>query len=723
MSDYGHKMTEKQLAALEKRIEKEYKQAAREMKRKAKEYAQRFKEKDKKKKEQVKAGKITQAQYNEWRINQILVGKRWEEMRDTLAADLANTTQITSSMVNGHLPEVYAINHNYGTFMIEEGAHIDTSYTLYDRHTVERLIRDRPDLLPKSKVAIPKELKWNKQKITSAVTQGVLQGESIDGIASRLVEAVGMKEKASIRNARTMVTSAQNAGRIDAFKRAESLGIEMQKIWIATLDGRTRHQHRLLDGQMRHIDDPFEVEKEKIMYPGDPTAAPYMVYNCRCTLGAAVKGTSLEKGIGSTGRITAGGESYEDWQFAKSKEPEKAKLAHQYVDVQYKLSKFPMKVYSGIWLDDVTVADYASKKEKIKAKKEYYEKQIAKAGTYGDTSKVPTWKKYLKDLDEFEKTGEEYLALQSQAQKLKLAIKKLDSPTGGPFADAYYTDEAKRAARRFTSRFEADRFYRPWLDSIWDTLPERQQYAIWEYTHNSHPINKSLAGYHDGWQRWYFVGYENAVWGHEDNYDNRRLRPVFAKFGVGGQPRFFEVVKDLTRAIEQSELPESAWLVRGSDEGGLAGLIADNLSGIQFDDVMRVLSRGDLAGVKAMLEGGVFYNHTFTSTGMATGTGFGGGVSYRIYAPQGTKALYAEPASFYGDTIKMQWELYKVGHPYKNISSEAEIILQRGTGFRITDISRSGGEWVVTMEVVDQPDYFEHFDEDTFTKGATRHKK
>ena len=52
--------------------------------------------------------------------------------------------------------------------------------------------------------------------------------------------------------------------------------------------GRTAHAHRLLDGQLADVDKPFKSELGDIMYPGDPTADPSNVYNCRCTIAAKV---------------------------------------------------------------------------------------------------------------------------------------------------------------------------------------------------------------------------------------------------------------------------------------------------------------------------------------------------------------------------------------------------------------------------------------------------
>lgn len=87
---------------------------------------------------------------------------------------------------------------------------------------------------------------------------------------------------------RTATTAAQNAGRMDSYHAAEGMGIKLKKEWLATLDGRTRHAHAMLDGQTAETDKPFHVDGCEIMYPGDTSAPGYLVYNCRCTLIAAL---------------------------------------------------------------------------------------------------------------------------------------------------------------------------------------------------------------------------------------------------------------------------------------------------------------------------------------------------------------------------------------------------------------------------------------------------
>ena len=209
MRDEAHRETDTLLDRLERRITEEYSTATEEMQKKAKKYFERFDAKDKLMLEKLKKGDITQAQYNDWRAKAMLTGKRYEALRDGLAKDCTNANKLAMNMAYGNMKDVYALNRNYGAFEVEKASQMDTSFTLYDRATVERLIREKPEVLPKPRVDIPKDLRWNRQKINSALLQGVLQGDSIPNIAKRLKSFTDMTRSAAIRNARTMTTSAE----------------------------------------------------------------------------------------------------------------------------------------------------------------------------------------------------------------------------------------------------------------------------------------------------------------------------------------------------------------------------------------------------------------------------------------------------------------------------------------------------------------------------------
>ncbi len=102
--------------------------------------------------------------------------------------------------------------------------------------------------VPRPPVYLAKDAAWSRRKVANAITQGVLQGESVADAAKRLRGVASMSEAASMRAARTALTGAENAGRVMSHERTEALGIRLRKQWLAAFDGRTRDSHRALDG-------------------------------------------------------------------------------------------------------------------------------------------------------------------------------------------------------------------------------------------------------------------------------------------------------------------------------------------------------------------------------------------------------------------------------------------------------------------------------------------
>lgn len=319
MADAGHVKTDEILEKLERRIREEYKQAEQEVQQKLNNYLERFERKDNIMRRRAEHGIISQDDYITWRRNQILVGERWKEMQETLAQDYHNANMIARQMVKQNMPEVYALNHNFATYQVEHDARINMSYTLYNREAVEHLLKNDPKLLPDPapgsatarKLAENKDLRWNRQHISSAVTQGILQGEPIKNISKRLMTVTNMDTSSAIRNARTMITSAQNKGRQDAYDRLKSDGVDLTEVWVSTLDGRTRHSHRLLHGATKDSEGRYPNGLE---YPGDPDGEPEEVYNCRCTEIAMVKGFDYKV---ATYSPKMGTMSFDEWQKEK----------------------------------------------------------------------------------------------------------------------------------------------------------------------------------------------------------------------------------------------------------------------------------------------------------------------------------------------------------------------------------------------------------------------
>lgn len=316
LPDIAYDETEDILDEIIAEVESVYGQAYEELRKKATDYLKWFVDEDEKQRELWMAGEITAEVYRNWRRNKLLTGRHWYAMAETMAQDLANANGIAYSIINNYIPEVYAINGNWATYEVERRLKINTSFELYDEQTVERLIREHPDLLPKATVNVPLDMQWNKQNLQSAVIQSILQGETVDELANRLARVTDMNQSSAVRNAKTMVTSAQNGGRQAAFERAETLGVYGKKVWIATLDFHTREEHRRLDGVQVGIHDKFP---NGLMFPGDPSGEPASVYNCRCKQIEIFPDQDLPK-FERDNRL--GDMSYDEWKESHGGEPQ-----------------------------------------------------------------------------------------------------------------------------------------------------------------------------------------------------------------------------------------------------------------------------------------------------------------------------------------------------------------------------------------------------------------
>lgn len=294
-SDLGHKLTDKELAKLERRIAKLYREAGKELQATIDAYFEQFKKRDEEMKAligTVQNGKEwTEADYKQWRLNQIGRGERYQAMRDKVANRVTDANAVAVSYTNDATPGIYSLNRNYSAYTIEQVAG-NVGFDLWDEQTVKRLMVEQPDLMPyyPPKRALKRgiDLAYGKKQITASVTSSILQGKSIKHMADDLQKRITtMSRDSAIRTARTAVTGAQNAGRMDSYAAAEKMGIKLKKRWLATLDSRTRHSHAMLDGEQVAQDKKFS---NGCRFPGDPQGPPWEIYNCRCTLIAALDG-------------------------------------------------------------------------------------------------------------------------------------------------------------------------------------------------------------------------------------------------------------------------------------------------------------------------------------------------------------------------------------------------------------------------------------------------
>ncbi|HRQ87219.1 MAG TPA: phage portal protein [Bacteroidia bacterium] len=124
-------------------------------------------------------------------------------------------------------------------------------------------------------------------EVIASLEEGIEAGETLDQLTKR-VQAVfnGMSKVRAETIARTETGAAYETARYLTFKKG---GIT-QKGWLSGGDdGHTRATHMAADGQVRGINDFFEVGEARLLHPHDQVNGakyPQELINCRCVLTA-----------------------------------------------------------------------------------------------------------------------------------------------------------------------------------------------------------------------------------------------------------------------------------------------------------------------------------------------------------------------------------------------------------------------------------------------------
>lgn len=323
--DLGARMTDGQYAVIQRRLKDIYTESARGIRAKTLQFARAHESRVLKYKKQLEAGEINQADFDAWMRGQLFQGRAWEQRAAQIAEAMTRADEQAMALVNRGKLGVFIDNANYIGYTAERHAGARLGFGLYDQETVARLIRDDPALLPMGKIDPAKNYAWYNRKMGDIVTQGILQGEDLDGMMMRMALDLNESSLSTLqRNVRTAYTSAQNAGREAAMRQVQAKGLRVQKRWICTHDAYTRDAHADLDGQIVDVDSPFDSLLGPIMYPGDPGADPKNVYNCRCALGYVYpdydQGQGLPRTDGEADDNTAHNENYREWLARKAKE-------------------------------------------------------------------------------------------------------------------------------------------------------------------------------------------------------------------------------------------------------------------------------------------------------------------------------------------------------------------------------------------------------------------
>lgn len=246
----------------------------------------------------------------------------------------------------------------------------------------------------------------------------------------------------------------------------------------------------------------------------------------------------------------------------------------------------------------------------------------------------------------------------------KAAAKRKSKVKDVKFKDSDFTQERKDAAKWFIHSSDANDYSFDNAVDMWKLASSNEKAAMYQYTAGSSYITEPL----------------RAIKGYYHYYGGRLSEAE-------------KHIADMTQYIARSTFKDDVWVKR--DE--ISAFVNYRFGLPDLDAYISDPSK---------LVGKVGTDDSFMSCGNCRNTNFGSKpVCLNIYCPKGTQMTYAEPFSAFGSSHDngdycpgKKWN----GTSKPTTTGENEIILQRGTKFRITKAEYTNGKWYIDMEVLEQ---------------------
>ena len=211
---------------------------------------------------------------------------RLTNLEQQIAQEIKTLTNESIKTTTKAIKDLYSEQFYRAGFAFEQSLGVKLGFGLLNSDVIKASV-----LNPLDRIKWTDRMKDHAQtymkQIQTELTQGLIQGEGYGKIAKRIVEKTGINASKVIRIVRTeghRVQSAANQLSYDKTQAAaDRLGLKTVKVWIATLDNRTRDSHAEMDGKEANEDGIFNLPS------GATTEAPGLSgvaeedINCRCT--------------------------------------------------------------------------------------------------------------------------------------------------------------------------------------------------------------------------------------------------------------------------------------------------------------------------------------------------------------------------------------------------------------------------------------------------------
>lgn len=245
---------------------------------------------------------------------------RLTNLEQQIAQEIKTLTNESIKTTTKAIKDIYGEQFYRVGFAFEQSLGAKLGFGLLNPDVIKASV-----LNPLDRITWPDRMKDHAQQfvkqIQSEITQGLIQGEGYGKITKRIIEKTGITAGKVMRIVRTEGHRVQSAANQLSYDKAQSaadrLGLKTVKVWIATLDNRTRDSHGQMDGKEANEDGIFTLPS------GATTEAPGLSgiaeedINCRCSTMMQFKDFPPAFRRDNETKQVIEYKSFEDWKKAK----------------------------------------------------------------------------------------------------------------------------------------------------------------------------------------------------------------------------------------------------------------------------------------------------------------------------------------------------------------------------------------------------------------------
>lgn len=244
--------------------------------------------------------------------------ERLEQINKRINDKLQEIDRIQEVGIESYLTDAFKLEYGSVFYQIETEFGINSSFSMLPERVINAIVNTPVDgrRFSERLRGSTHALKTNMNEI---LVKGFATGKGAYKIAHEIAEVSG----STFGRARNIAIteSGRVTGTADQQSQQEATekGARLEKIWVSTLDGKTRDTHQQLDGQVRGVDEYFEIAGKQALQPhlfGDPAED----CNCRCRAVAVVNGVTPSARRDNLTTEVIDFKSYEEWY--KDKEAE-----------------------------------------------------------------------------------------------------------------------------------------------------------------------------------------------------------------------------------------------------------------------------------------------------------------------------------------------------------------------------------------------------------------